>query len=350
MKIKSDGVTFDDVLVEPRYSEVLPSDVILATQVTRNIRLSNPLISAPMDTVTESHMATTMQKHGCLGIIHRNMSVEEQISHFRKCESKLFAPVAVGTGKEHKQRMKTLRDAGVTFVSIDSAHGHSKNVGDMVKYAKDLGLEVIAGNVATAEGAQFLTDCGADAIKVGIGPGSICTTRIVSGVGVPQISAIMNAYQATAPAGVPIIADGGLRNSGDIVKALVAGASSVMIGSMFAGTFESPGEVMKINGKEYKSYRGMGSLSAMKKGSADRYGGNGSNKVTPEGVEGLVPYKGTVVDVIEKLIGGIRSGMGYCGARNIVDLHRYGVFTKVSKATVVESHPHDIIMDLTVYG
>ncbi|MCL4159407.1 UNVERIFIED_CONTAM: hypothetical protein GTU68_036360, partial [Idotea baltica] len=206
-------------------------------------------------------------------------------------------------------------------------------------------LTCIAGNVATTEGAQFLTDCGADAIKVGIGPGSICTTRIVSGVGVPQISAIMNAYQATAPAQIPIIADGGLRNSGDIVKALVAGASTVMIGSMFAGTDEAPGDIVEINNKKYKTYRGMGSLAAMEKGAADRYGGNSSNKVTPEGVEGLVPYKGPVADQIEKLIGGIRSGMGYCGARNIMDLHRYGVFTKVSKATVVESHPHDIILN-----
>lgn len=344
MKIKSDGVTFDDVLVEPRYSESLPSDVSVSSRVTKKITLKTPFISSPMDTVTEHKMAMAMSNNGGMGIIHRNMPIERQAVEFKACGEGFFVGVAVGVGESHRKRVIALKDAGATVFSVDSAHGHSKNVGDMVKFIKNLGLTCIAGNVATAEGAQFLTDCGADAIKVGIGPGSICTTRIVSGVGVPQITAIMNAYQATAPAGVPIIADGGLRNSGDIVKALVAGASAVMIGSMFAGTDEAPGEVIELNGKKYKSYRGMGSLAAMKKGSADRYGGNGSNKVTPEGVEGLVPYKGPVADQIEKLLGGIRSGMGYCGARNIVDLHRYGVFTKVSKATVIESHPHDIIL------
>ena len=344
MKIKSDGVTFDDVLVEPRYSEVLPSDVSVGCNLTKEIGLGIPFISSPMDTVTESQMALALSKMKGFGIIHRNMSIPDQINEFSKSCAHSYSGVAVGVGDEHKERVLALEDAGARIFSIDSAHGHTKSVGHMVKFIKNRGLVCIAGNVATTEGAQFLTDCGADAIKVGIGPGSICTTRIVSGVGVPQITAIMNAYQATGPAGVPIIADGGLRNSGDIVKALVAGASAVMIGSMFAGTDEAPGEVIELNGKKYKSYRGMGSLAAMKKGSADRYGGNGSNKVTPEGVEGLVPYKGPVADQIEKLLGGIRSGMGYCGAKNIMDLHRYGVFTKVSKAAVVESHPHDILI------
>jgi len=344
MKIKTDGVTFDDVLIEPRYSESLPSDVNVEARLTKEILLDIPLISSPMDTVTESEMAKTMRSQGGLGIIHRNMPVKDQIAEFKKCGYPKGVGVAVGVGNGHREGVKSLVQAGAFIFSVDSAHGHSKNVGDMVKFIKGLGLTCIAGNVATAEGAQFLTDCGADAIKVGIGPGSICTTRIVSGVGVPQISAIMNAYQATAPAQIPIIADGGLRNSGDIVKALVAGASTVMIGSMFAGTDEAPGEIIEMHDKKFKSYHGMGSPAAMEKGAADRYGGNGSNKVTPEGVEGLVAYKGSVTDQIAMLLGGIRSGMGYCGARNIVDLHRYGVFTKVSKATVVESHPHDIIL------
>lgn len=344
MKIKSEGVTFDDVLVEPRYSEVLPSDVDVTGRVTQCIKIHVPLISSPMDTVTEHQMAIAMEENGGLGIIHRNMSIDEQVQEFQACGTKHHIGVAVGVGDSHKDRVIKLAEAGAFLFSVDSAHGHSKGVGDMVKFIKAHGFVCIAGNVATTQGAQYLTDCGADAIKVGIGPGSICTTRIVSGVGVPQITAIMNAYQATAPAGIPIIADGGLRNSGDIVKALVAGASAVMIGSMFAGTDEAPGEIIEFTGKKYKSYRGMGSLAAMKKGSADRYGGNNSNKMTPEGVEGLVPYKGSIKDQIEKLVGGIKSGMGYCGAKNIVDLHRYGVFTKVSKATVIESHPHNIIL------
>ena len=346
MKIKQDAVTFDDVLIEPRYSEVLPSDVNINCNVTKTICMSTPFISSPMDTVTEHRMANAMRECGGMGIIHRNMSIERQMAEFDAVEDQAYTGVAVGVGDEHKERVEALKGAGARIFSVDSAHGHSKGVGDMVKFIKSLGLTCIAGNVATTEGAQFLTDCGADAIKVGIGPGSICTTRIVSGVGVPQITAIMNAYQAAAPAGVPIIADGGLRNSGDIVKAFVAGASTVMIGSMFAGTEEAPGEIIEIRDRgRFKSYRGMGSLAAMRQGSADRYGGNASNKVTPEGVEGLVPYKGSVVNKIDELLGGVKSGMGYCGAKNIVDLHRYGVFTKVSKATVIESHPHDIILN-----
>ncbi len=473
MRISQEALTFDDVLLVPARSEVLPGDAQLHTRLTRNIDLNIPLISAAMDTVTESRLAIAIAQEGGLGIVHKNLSIEEQaqevirvkkyesgvikdpisitpetlvrqvIDLTRECkisglpvigksglvgivtkrdlrfESNLDQPVssimttrenlvtvgegaekseviellhrhriervlvvddkgelkgmitvkditkssvypfackdeqgrlrvgaAVGTGAETDDRVRTLVEAEVDVLVVDTAHGHSRGVLERVSWVKKNfpDIEVIGGNIATAAAARDLVEAGADAVKVGIGPGSICTTRIVAGVGVPQISAISNVAEALEGSGVPVIADGGIRFSGDVSKAMVAGAYTVMIGSMFAGTEEAPGEVELFQGRSYKSYRGMGSIAAMQKGSSDRYfqADNVDEKLVPEGVEGRVPFKGPLTNTIHQLLGGVRSSMGYVGCGTIEQLRTLPEFVKVTNAGMRESHVHDV--------
>ena len=469
-----EALTFDDVLLVPRYSEVLPSEVDLSISLSEKLKLNIPVFSAAMDTVTEYRMAVAIARNGGIGIIHKNLSIEDQAEHVRKvkraqsgviidpvtvtpetpiaeaerlmgeykigglpvvdkdgklvgmitnrdirfernsmrkvkelmtCYEKLIVldyvptleearqilhkhrieklPIvdndrklkglitikdlvavmehpnaaldekgrlivgaAVGTSPETMERVEELVKVGADVIVVDTAHGHSKRVLQVVKAIKRKFPEVtlIAGNVATAEGTKDLIKAGADIVKVGVGPGSICTTRIVAGIGVPQITAIMDSASEAKKANVPVIADGGIRYSGDIVKALAAGASAVMIGSLLAGTEEAPGEMIIYQGRKYKSYRGMGSLGAMRKGSADRYFQEGTTKFVPEGVEGMVPYRGTVREILENLMGGVRSGFGYIGAANIRQLWEKALFIKVTQAGYKESHVHDVVI------
>lgn len=467
------GLTFDDVLLLPSKSDVLPKDVDVSTNLTRNIKLNIPIISAAMDTVTESGLAIAIAREGGLGIIHRAMPPEKQAlevdkvkksesgmivdpitidpdapisnalslmeryrisgvpvtlkgklvgiltnrdmrfeTNFKKKVSEIMtkdrlitAPVgttlekakkllheykieklpivdddfnlkglitikdiekkrkypnackdrlgrlrvgaAIGVGEEALHRAELLIKSGVDIIAIDTAHGHSKAVIETIREIKKrFDIDVIAGNIATADGAEDMIKAGADAVKVGIGPGSICTTRIVAGAGVPQITAIKNCYAVTSKVNIPLIADGGIKYSGDITKAIAAGARSVMIGSLFAGTDESPGEIILYQGRSYKVYRGMGSLGAMEQGTKDRYGQTGveKEKLVPEGVEGRVPYKGPLSQSIYQLIGGLRSGMGYCGCRNLEEMRELTRFIQITNAGLRESHVHDVII------
>ena len=474
-KVVMEGITFDDVLLIPAYSEVLPREVSLSTKFSRNIDLKIPFVTAAMDTVTEAPMAIAIAREGGIGVIHKNMSIEEQarqVAIVKRAENgMIYDPVTIMRGKtvndalelmteyhiggipvvdsdnklvgivtnrdlrfqtdrnrkidevmtsknlvvthqqvdlesaskillEHKieklpvvdsenhllglitykditkaadkpmackdnkgrlrvaagvgvtadtfQRMEALVKAGVDAIIIDTAHGHSAGVIEKVREAKAAfpEVDIVVGNIATGEAAKALVEAGADAVKVGIGPGSICTTRVVAGVGVPQLSAVYDVAKALEGTGVPLIADGGLRYSGDVVKALAAGGFSVMIGSLVAGTEEAPGETILFNGRKFKSYRGMGSLEAMENGSKDRYFQSGvaeTKKLVPEGIAGRVPYKGTVQEVIYQLVGGLRSGMGYCGAKDIAALHQ-AKFTRITNAGMLESHPHEVII------
>ena len=472
-RVKMEGVTFDDVLLIPAYSEVLPNQVNLTTKFSRNITLNVPLISAAMDTVTESQMAIAIAREGGIGVIHKNMSIEEQarqVHAVKRAENgMIYDPVTIKRGstvqdalnmmhefriggipvvdddkklvgivtnrdlrfernlsriidevmtkdnlvttsqstnleeaadilQNHKieklpvidkngrliglvtykditkakdkpnaakdalgrlrvaagigvtadsmVRAKALVDAGVDALVIDTAHGHTKGVVNVLRQVKEAfpQVDVVVGNIATGEAAKYLVENGADGVKVGIGPGSICTTRIIAGIGVPQLSAVYDVAKALEGTGVPLIADGGIRYSGDIVKALAAGAYSVMLGGVFAGVEESPGETIIFNGRKFKSYRGMGSLEAMEKGSKDRYfQGNVSDnkKLVPEGIAARVPYKGTLYEVAYQMLGGLRAGIGYCGAPTIKDLHN-AKFVKITNAGMQESHPHDV--------
>ena len=469
-KLIGEGITFDDVLLVPAYSEVIANNVDTRTRLTNKIQLNIPLMSASMDTVTEHRMAIAMARQGGIGIIHKNMSIEEQaeeVDKVKRSENGVITdpfslspehtiqdaddlmakyrisgvPITEGTklvgiitnrdlkfetdfskkikesmtseglvtakegitleeakqilGKARKEklpivdddfnlkglitikdiekqikypnaakddqgrllcgagvgitadvldRVQALVDAHVDVIVVDSAHGHSANVLRVVRMVKDKfpDLQVIAGNVATGAGAKALIEAGADCVKIGIGPGSICTTRIVAGIGVPQITAIMSAYEEAKKAGIPIIADGGIKYSGELTKAIAAGADVCMLGSMLAGCDESPGDFELYQGRKYKVYRGMGSLAAMENGSKDRYFQTNAKKLVPEGVEGRVAYKGTVEDTIFQMMGGLRSGMGYCGAKDIKTLQETGEFVKISAASLKESHPHDI--------
>ena len=474
MRIRAKALTFDDVLLVPGYSEVLPRDVDLSTRLTRLVRLQLPILSAPMDTVTESRLAIAMAQSGGVGVIHKNLTAKEQareVSRVKRYESgvvkdpitvspdatvrevlaittdhkisglpvvqgkrlmgivtnrdlrfeanldqsvtaimtpadrlvtvregasieeaktlmhkhrlervlvvndafelrglitvkdilkskehpnackdeqgQLRVGAAVGVGEGTEERVELLLHAGADFIVVDTAHGHSRGVLDRVTWVKRTypNAQVIGGNIASAEAAKALVDAGADAVKVGIGPGSICTTRMVAGVGVPQITAVDFVANAIHSSGVGIIADGGIRYSGDIIKALAAGADCVMLGGLFAGTEEAPGEVVLFQGRSYKSYRGMGSLAAMQAGSRDRYfqdAENNAEKLVPEGIEGRVPYKGPVGSVVHQLEGGIRSGMGYCGCATIAELHERAEFVQITGAGIRESHVHDV--------
>jgi len=469
-KIVAEGITFDDVLLIPNKSDLVPSQAQTSTRLTDNIKINIPIVSAAMDTVTEAALAIALAQEGGVGIIHKNLSIEAQkreVAKVKRSEHGVILdpvtlcpnepvsralqlmneqnvsgiPIVEGrklvgiltrrdlkflkdydvevsavmvknnlvTGpagttleqakeilQKHKveklllvdgdghlaglitmrdidrvqqypiaardergrllvgaavgvhdyERIQALIDADVDIIVVDTAHGHSQNVIDTVKEVKSsYDIDLIAGNIATAQAAEDLIEAGANAVKVGIGPGAICTTRIISGVGVPQVSAIMDVAAAAAKYGIPVIADGGVKQSGDVTKAIAAGASSVMIGSLFAGLKESPGQLVIYKGRQFKEYRGMGSLGAMVKGSAERYGQSSSTeaaKLVPEGVEGRVPYRGTLSEFVYQLVGGLRAGMGYCGARNIEELMEKGRFVRISPASVTESHPHDI--------
>jgi len=470
-KIIKEGLTYDDVLLVPQKSDVLPNVVNISTKLTKKISLNIPLISAGMDTVTESRLAIAVAREGGIGIVHKNMSIENQALEVDKVKrsehgvivdpfylhplnkvkdaleimgryrisgvpivdkdntlvgiitnrdirfesdteqliddvmtkkdlvtaaegismadaekilkkwkieklplvdkmgklkglitikdiekaikypnrakdyrGRLLVGAAVGIGADMMDRVGALVKADVDVIALDSAHGHSKNVIDSVRIIKNKypDIQVIAGNVATREATLDLIDAGADCVKVGIGPGSICTTRIVAGIGVPQLTAVMDCAEAAKERGIPVIADGGIKYSGDIVKAIAAGASTVMLGSLLAGTEESPGEIVIYQGRSFKSYRGMGSTAAMEAGSKDRYFQNDTKKFVPEGVEGRVPYRGHLKDIIYQMVGGIRSGMGYCGTATIENLKNDAQFIKITGAGLIESHPHDI--------
>ena len=428
-QIIGEGITFDDVLLVPSYSKVIPNQVDLTTWLTKKIKLNIPMMSAGMDTVTEHRMAIAMARQGGIGIIHKNMSIEaqaEEVDKVKRSENGVItdpfslspehtladanelmgkfrisgvpitegrklvgiitnrdlkfetdfskkikesmtsenlitakegitleeAKVILGKARKEKlpitanvlERVQALVDAKVDVVVLDSAHGHSENVLRCLRMIKEKfpELPVIAGNVATGEATKDLIEAGADAVKVGIGPGSICTTRIVAGIGVPQVSAIMDCYAVAKKYGIPIIADGGIKYSGDMTKAIAAGGNVCMMGSIFAGCDESPGTFELFQGRKYKVYRGMGSIAAMENGSKDRYFQADAKKLVPEGVEGRVAYKGTVEDTVFQLMGGLRSGMGYCGTQTIEELKENGKFVKISAAALRESHPHDI--------
>ena len=366
-KFAKKGLTFDDVLLIPAESHVLPNEVKLDTKLAPNLQLHIPLISAGMDTVTEGNMAIAMAENGGLGVIHKNLSIEVQVEEVKKAKGKtvdpnlphpavddqgrLLAAAAVGVTSDTFERAESLLEAGADAIVIDTAHGHSAGVLRKIKEIREHfpNATLIAGNVATGEGTAALFDAGVDVVKVGIGPGSICTTRIVAGVGVPQITAIYDAASVAQKYGKKIIADGSIKYSGDVVKALAAGGNAVMLGSMFSGTTEAPGTIFTNEGKQFKSYRGMGSVGAMSQqhGSSDRYfqgGVNEANKLVPEGVEALVPYKGDVSNIIYQIDGGLRAGMGYVGAGTIKELIENSQFVQITNAGLRESHPHDVQM------
>jgi len=346
----TEALTFDDVLLLPRYSSILPATTNISLHLTNKITLKVPFISSAMDTVTESKMAIAIAKEGGLGIIHRNLDIKNQSREIKKVKNKKYlVGAAIGTNKEDFDRARSLVTHGVDLIVIDTAHGHSEKVLRTLTNIKKIikKVPICVGNIATGEAAKKLYNSGADIIKVGIGPGSICTTRMVAGVGVPQISAIMEVEKALNKKKIKIISDGGIKFSGDIAKALAAGADAIMMGSIFAGTEESPGKKFKFNGKIYKQYRGMGSIGAMSAGSANRYfqkNFKDKSKFVPEGVEGRVEYKGKVSKIIYQLQGGLRSSMGYIGAKNLKDINKKAKFVKITKAGFYESMVHSVEM------
>ena len=339
-----EALTFDDVTLVPKYSEILPSEVDTSIKLTNYLKLNIPLLSSAMDTVTESKMAIAIAKAGGIGIIHRNLDVKKQI--FEK--QKLLVGAAVGAGPSEFKRAEAILKEKINMIVVDTAHGHTKKVSEIIKFikkTKDKKTALCAGNIATPAAAKFLLKLGVDVIKVGIGPGSICTTRLVAGIGVPQLSAILEVRNGIKNKNVKIISDGGIKYSGDLAKAFAAGADAVMIGSLFAGTDEAPGKLIRRNGKLFKNFRGMGSVGAMNKGSADRYFQSkqkDSSKYVPEGVEGFAKYKGKVDNIIFKLIGGLRSSMGYLGSRQIKYLRDKPQFVKITKAGFYESMVHNV--------
>ena len=345
-----ESLTFDDVLLLPQYSEILPSETDISLSLTAKINLKAPFLSSAMDTVTESKMAIAMAESGGIGIIHRNLNIRQQTKEIAKVKKKkLFVGAAVGTNNEDIERAKSLIANGCDLIVIDTAHGHSKKVLKILSKLKkiDYSIPLCVGNIATGEAAKKLYNSGADIIKIGIGPGSICTTRMVAGIGVPQISAILEVKNALKNKKIKIISDGGIKFSGDIAKALAAGADAIMMGSIFAGTDESPGKKFRYKGKIYKHYRGMGSIGAMSSGSANRYfqkNFKDKSKFVPEGVEGRVEYKGSLSKIIYQLKGGLRSSMGYIGAKNLNQITRNAKFIKITKAGFYESMVHSVEM------
>lgn len=355
------GLTFDDVLVVPGFADFMPNETDLSCKISRNVTLNLPIVSAAMDTVTESAMAIAMARAGGLGFVHRNMTVERQVEEIRAVKAaswdreayplaatdrqgRLLVGAAIGPGGA-VERAGALIEAGADVLAIDTAHGHSKNVIEAIRALKSAfpHIDVVAGNVATAQATEALIAAGADGVKVGVGPGSICTTRVVAGAGVPQITAIQWAAGAAKKHGVPIIADGGMQFSGDLVKAIAAGADAVMLGSLLARTKESPGQEILLGGRLYKEYRGMGSIGALSNETNDRYAKSGQGgPVVPEGIEGRIPLTGTVDDLLVQLVGGLRKGMGYAGLRTIAELSTQAQLVRITGAGVRESHPHDI--------
>jgi IMP dehydrogenase len=348
-KFAKEGLTFDDVLIVPAESSVLPARASTRTRLTRTIALDIPVVAAAMDTVTEARMAIALAREGGIGVIHRNLPVEAQaaeVEEVKRSGGDLLVAAAVGTGPEGLERASALVAAAVDVLVVDTSHGHSQGVLETVGELKSRhDVQLIAGNVATPEGAQALVDAGVDAIKVGMGPGAICTTRVVAGIGMPQVTAVYDCAQVAAERDVPVIADGGIRSSGDIAKAIVAGADTVMLGGLLAGVDESPGDIVDSEGGRFKEYRGMGSLGAMRaRYGSDRYfqgDVEDVRKLVPEGIEGRVPYKGPLADVVHQLVGGLRQAMGYCGAPTIDEL-KQARFVRVTAAGARESHPHGV--------
>ena len=345
----NEALTFDDVLLLPQYSSVLPSETDISLKLTKKIILKAPFLSSAMDTVTEAKMAIAMAESGGIGIIHRNLNIKSQAIEISKVKKKkLIVGAAVGTNNDDLERTKHLIDTGCDLIVIDTAHGHSEKVLKTLSRLKKMTkIPICVGNIATAEAAKKLYNFGADIIKIGIGPGSICTTRMVAGIGVPQISAIMEVKRALKNKKIKLISDGGVKFSGDIAKALAAGADAIMMGSIFAGTNESPGKKFKFKGKIYKQYRGMGSIGAMSSGSANRYfqkNYKDKSKFVPEGVEGRVEFKGNVSKIIYQLKGGLRSSMGYIGAKKLSDIAKNAKFIKITKAGFYESMVHSVEM------
>ena len=353
-----EALTFDDVTLVPKYSEILPSEVDTSIKLTESLKLKIPLLSSAMDTVTESKMAIAIAKAGGLGVIHRNLDIKKQVLEIRKVKkNNLIVGAAVGAGPSEFKRAEAILRENINMIVVDTAHAHTKKVSEIIRFIKrkkNKRTALCAGNIATPEAAKFLLKLGVDVIKVGIGPGSICTTRLVAGIGVPQLSAILSVRHGIKNKDVKIISDGGIKYSGDLAKAFAAGADAVMIGSLFAGTDETPGKLIKRNGKYFKSFRGMGSVGAMNKGSADRYFQTKQkdiSKYVPEGVDGYAKYKGNVDNIIYKLIGGLRSSMGYLGSKQIKHLRNKPKFVKITKAGFYESMVHnvDIVKSDTKY-
>ena len=362
-KVIKEAYTFDDLLLVPAKSQVVPANVDTSTKLTDKITLKIPLLSAAMDTVTEDRMAIALAKQGGMGVIHKNMPVDVQAAMVRNVKEevlgdddlnasldstgRLLVAAAVGVGASVIDRVEALVEAGVDLVAVDSAHGHSEAVIDTVRLIamNYPDLDIMGGNIVTAQGATDLIYAGASVVKVGVGPGSICTTRVVAGVGVPQLTAVNDVYSVAKQYHVGVVADGGIKLSGDISKALAAGASCVMLGGLLAGALETPGDVIEVFGKKVKNYVGMGSLSAMQRGSSDRYFQGGVSelkKLVPEGIEATVPFKGPISDVVYQMMGGVRSGMGYCGCATIEEMHIKAQFVKITGAGLKESHPHDV--------
>lgn len=358
------ALTFDDVLLVPQYSEITPDMADVSTKLTNTFKMNVPFLSAAMDTVSEHKLVTALALAGGLGVIHKNMSIADQAKEVEMVKNyefdneknkralidkkgRLCVGAAIGVTADMMDRVHALVDAGVDVFVLDSAHGDSKNIINAIKNLRleYPSMELIAGNVATYEGALDLMKAGASAVKVGMGPGSICTTRIIAGIGVPQLQAVMDCARASKEMNVPIIADGGIKYSGDVVKALAAGANTVMLGGLFATCEEAPGDIYESNGKKYRTYRGMGSIEAMAKGSTDRYFQTGHKKFVAEGVQGIVEVKTTVEELVFQLIGGLKAGMGYCGSKDIPTLQEKGTFIKITNNALLESHPHDISID-----
>ena len=350
MEAIKEALTFDDVLLLPKFSKILPIDTDISLDLSKNIKLKSPFLSSAMDTVTESPMAIAMAKAGGIGIIHRNLDMSRQSLEVKKVKKKnLLVGAAIGTSSDDLKRAKKLLDSGVDLIVIDTAHGHSEKVLKILSKLKRKNYRIpfCVGNIATGDAAKSLYNSGADIIKVGIGPGSICTTRMVAGIGVPQITAVMEVYKSLKGKKIKIISDGGIKFSGDIAKAIAAGADAIMMGSIFAGTDESPGKKFKIKNKFYKKYRGMGSIGAMSAGSSNRYfqkNHKDKSKFVPEGVDGRVEYKGSVEKIIYQLKGGLRSSMGYIGAKKINDIKKNAKFIKITKAGFYESMVHSVEM------
>lgn len=362
--LEKDALTFDDVLLVPQYSEITPDMADVSTKLTNTFKMNVPFLSAAMDTVSEHKLVTALALAGGLGVIHKNMSIADQAKEVEMVKNyefdnekykrvlidkkgRLCVGAAIGVTADMMDRVHALMDAGVDVFVLDSAHGDSKNIINAIKNLRleYPSMELIAGNVATYEGALDLMKAGASAVKVGMGPGSICTTRIIAGIGVPQLQAVMDCARASKEMNVPIIADGGIKYSGDVVKALAAGANTVMLGGLFATCEEAPGDIYESNGKKYRTYRGMGSIEAMAKGSTDRYFQTGHKKFVAEGVQGIVEVKTTVEELVFQLIGGLKAGMGYCGLKDIPTLQEKGTFIKITNNALLESHPHDISID-----
>jgi len=343
-----DSFTFDDVTLVPQYSSVLPTDTITSSKLSKNLSLNIPLLSSAMDTVTESKMAIAISKSGGIGVIHRNLSIEKQVTEVQKAKkSNCLVGAAIGVDSQDLERAEELSRIKTDLIVIDTAHGHTKKVLTMIRKIKKKlkNSTLCVGNIATGKAAKFLADNGVDIVKVGIGPGSICTTRLVAGIGVPQLSAVIDVKKALKKYKTKIISDGGIKFSGDLAKAIAAGADAIMIGSLFSGTIESPGKIIRYKGKLYKNFRGMGSIGAMRAGSADRYyqkKTKDSAKYVPEGVEGMVKFKGSVKEIIYNLVGGLKSSMGYLGAKTIENLQKRSQFLKISKAGFYESMVHNV--------